>query len=99
MKLIKGLLAIAMISLIAVSCNETKKDVEKDNQEKVEIAKQEVNAAAKTVEADAEKAIDSTKTEAEEAIDSTKAMAEGMSKKCEGKCSKDGKSCDGSCKA
>ena len=31
MKLIKGLLAIAIVSLIAVSCNETKKGLEKNN--------------------------------------------------------------------
>ena len=58
MKLIKGLLAIAMISLIAVSCNETKKGVDKDTQENVEVTKNDMNEADKAVEANAEKVID-----------------------------------------
>ena len=64
MKLIKGVLAIAIISLIAVSCNETKKDTEQDSIDAVEANQEAVSDAVdtagkeiKSVEADADKAI------------------------------------------
>ncbi len=46
MKLIKGLLAIALISVIAVSCNETKKE----EQKAVEAPQEKVEAPAKAPE-------------------------------------------------
>ena len=95
MKLFKGLLVIAIISLFAVSCNETKKDLEKGTQENVEIVKHAANDAVE----EADKTANEVATDVEKVIDSAKTMAEGKAKKCESKCSKDGKTCDGSCKA
>jgi len=95
MKLIKGLLVIAVLSLIIVSCNETKKDIQKDSQENVELVKDAENST----EEEAGKTAEVVEVDAGKVLDSTKAMADGETKKCEGKCSEDGKSCDGSCKA
>ena len=95
MKLIKGLLAIAIFSLFAVSCNETKKGLEKDAQENVEVVKHAANDAIEEADITAE----AVESDAEKVIDSAKTMAEGKTKKCEAKCTNDGKSCDGSCKA
>jgi len=83
MKLIKGFIAIAIISVIAVSCNETKKGAEKDLKDAVE-----------KVENSVEKVSDATVG----AIDSAKEIAEVAMAKCDGNCAKDGKSCDESCK-
>ena len=83
MKLLKGLLAIAIISIIAVSCDDTKKGAEKDLKQAVE-----------KVENTTDKVVDATN----EVVESGKEMADMAMAKCEGNCSKDGKSCDGSCK-
>ena len=99
MKLIKGFLAIAIISLVAISCKETKKEVSDESVDVIEVTDEVVTESMDANASDAESVIDSTSTELEKEADSTKTMAEGMAKKCEGKCSKDGKSCDGSCKA
>ena len=62
MKLIKGLLAIALVSLIAVSCKEAK--------EKADEATDQMEEVATEVEETAEEVIDSVKAKAEEVIDS-----------------------------
>ena len=96
MKLIKGLLVIALLSVIVVSCNETKKGVQKDSQENVEVVMDAVN---ETEDAGRTAEVIEIEVDAEKVIDSSNSMTESTSKKCEGKCSKEGKSCDGSCKA
>ncbi len=68
MKLIKGLLAIAIVSLIAVSCNETKKGVQKD-----------VESAADAVEETVDQAVEATAEAAEEAVEAVKAEFAGFS--------------------
>ena len=83
MKLIKGILAFAIISVIAVSCNDTKKGAEKDLKQAVE-----------KVEKSADKVVDAS----QEVVESGKEMASMAMAKCDGNCAKDGKSCDDSCK-
>lgn len=58
MKLLKSLLAIAIVSLIAVSCNETKKGAEKDLKEAVEATKEVADDAVEAAESAAETAGD-----------------------------------------
>ena len=51
MKLLKGLLAIALISLITVSCNETKKEAEKEDlKENIEATEEAVGDAVEATE-------------------------------------------------
>lgn len=50
MKLLKGLLVIALISIITVSCNETKKGVDKDLKEAVETTEEAVGDAVEATE-------------------------------------------------
>lgn len=94
MKLMKGFLVIALLSLIVVSCNETKKGIQKDSQENVEVVKDVVSGTE-----DAGRTAEVVEADVEKVIDSSSSMTESTTKKCEGKCSKEGKSCDGSCKA
>ncbi|NOQ91317.1 MAG: hypothetical protein GQ552_01215 [Flavobacteriaceae bacterium] len=61
MKFLKGLLVIALISIITVSCNETKKGVEKDLKEAVE--------ATEEVASDAVEATEEVVSDAVEAIE------------------------------
>ncbi len=82
MKLIKGLLAIAIFSVIAVSCNDAKKGEESNKKEAVETVKKSTDNTVVTGKAS----------------DSEMEMASSTMAKCEGNCAKDGKSCDGSCK-
>lgn len=63
MKLFKGLIVIAIVSLIAISCNDTKKGAEKDLEEAVE-----------TVEDATDEAVDATK-EADAAKEVTKPVS------------------------
>ena len=100
MKLIKGILVIAVMSALTFSCDQAKKESATDAIETAAEATEEAAVeAVEAVEETAEQVIDSVSAQAEKVIDSAQAMAEGVAKKCEGKCSKDGKSCDGSCKA
>ena len=101
MKLIKSLLVIAIVSMVAISCGETKKEApaEGDAVEAVEEGTEAVEAAADEATEAAEEVMDSVEVDAEKAVDSAKTMADAVEAKCEGKCSEDGKSCDGSCKA
>ena len=77
MKLLKSLLAIAIVSLIAVSCNETKKGAEKDLKEAVEATKEvaddAVEATKDAAESVAETAGDVEETAKEVADDVTEA--------------------------
>jgi len=50
MKLLKGLLVITLISLITVSCNNTKKEVEKDLKETVEATEEAVGDVVEATE-------------------------------------------------
>ncbi len=67
MKLLKSLLAIAIVSLIAVSCNDTKKGAKKDLDNAVEATKDA-----------ADKAVDATKEAAESVEAAAKDVAEGV---------------------
>lgn len=92
MKLVKGFLAIALISIIAVSCTEAKKGAEKDIKDAVEsvsdAADKAVNATKDAADATKEAAedaveatsevIDSLKSDAKKVVDSVKATAEKM---------------------
>ena len=83
MKLIKGLLAFAIVSLIAVSCDETKKGAEQDVKDAVESVQDAAGDATKEAADKAvDEAIDSVKAGAEKVIDSAKAMADNAVKKC-----------------
>lgn len=50
MKLLKGFLAIALISMIVVSCSETKKGAEKDLKEAIEQVEQSTEEVKEAVE-------------------------------------------------
>jgi gas vesicle protein len=67
MKFIKGLLAIAIISLIEVSCNDTKKGAKKDLDHAVEATKDAANDA-----------VDATKDAAESVKETAKDVAESV---------------------
>ena len=58
MKLLRGLLIIAIVSLIAVSCNETKKGAKKDLNEAVEATKNAADDAVESVEETAKDVVD-----------------------------------------
>lgn len=76
MKLLKGILTVAIVAMIAVSCNETKKGVEKDASEAIEVVEDATNDAVdatkeavdETVEAVGE-VVDSVKTEVKEVVE------------------------------
>jgi len=74
MKLIKGLLAIALVSAIAVSCKEAK-DKAGDAMDNVEQAGEAVQDAAGDAAEAAGNAVDSVKAAAGEVVDSVKAKA------------------------
>lgn len=67
MKLIKGLFAIAIVSLIAVSCNDTKKGAEKDLKEAVEATEEVTKEAVESVEETSKEVVESV----EETIETT----------------------------
>lgn len=69
MKQIKFLIAIALVSVIAISCKETKKEEVKDAVEKVEDAAKEVKTEVKE---EVEVVVDSLKTKVEEGTEDVK---------------------------
>ena len=74
MKLLKGLLIIATVSLIAVSCNETKKGAKKDLNEAVEATK---DAADDAVDATKD-AVESVEETAKDVVDAVEETAEDV---------------------
>ena len=60
MKLIKGFLAIAIISLVAISCKETKKEVSDESVDAIEVTDEVVTESMDANASDAESVIDST---------------------------------------
>ncbi len=70
MKLLKSLLAIAIVSLIAVSCNDTKKGAEKDLEEAVEATKEVADEAVKATK-DAAESVAETAGEVADAVEET----------------------------
>ena len=87
MKLIKGLLVIAVMSVLTLSCDQAKKETATDA---VETAVEASSDAADATAESAEQAIDSVSADAEKALDSTKVMDDSTMIKCEGTCAKDG---------
>ena len=78
MKLFKGLLAIAIISLIAVSCNDTKKGAKKDLDHAVEATKDAANDAVEATKDVANDAVEATKDAAESIGEAANDVAEGV---------------------
>ncbi len=78
MKLLKSLLAIAIISLIAVSCNETKKGAEKDLKEAVEVTKEVADDAVEAAKDATESVVESVEETATEVVDDVVEAAESV---------------------
>ena len=70
MKLFKGLLAIALVSLIAVSCKETKKGAAED-----------IDNAVETVDEAASDAVEATKDAASDAVDAAGEVVDSVKAK------------------
>ena len=99
MKLIKGILAIAIISVIAVSCNETKKGAEKDLKQAVEKVEKSTD---KVVESGKEIAIAMSECDGN-CVKDGKSCDGSCKKEMAHTCAKDAAcmksgTCDGSCK-
>ncbi len=74
MKLLKSLLAIAIVSLIAVSCNETKKGAEKDLKEAVEATEDAAESVAETAEDVAESVEETAKEVADDVTEAAESV-------------------------
>ncbi len=68
MKLLKGLLVIALISIITVSCNETKKGAEKDLKEAVEATEEAIGDAVEATEEAVGDAVEATEEAVEDVV-------------------------------
>ena len=78
MKLLKSLLAIAIVSLIAVSCNDTKKGAEKDLKEAVEATKEVANDAVEATKDAAESVAESAGDVADSVEETAKEVADDV---------------------
>ena len=102
MKLFKGLLAIAIVSLVAISCNETKKEAQNNTQETVETSADKTNEVGKVL---AETSVSNTKKNCAKECSKDSKTGDGNCKSKSAKeCSKDNEcmksgACDGSCHA
>jgi len=74
MKLLKSLLAIAIVSLIAISCNETKKGAEKDLKEAVEATEDAAESVAETAEDVAESVEETAKEVADDVTEAAESV-------------------------
>ncbi len=76
MKLLKGILTLAIVGLIAVSCKETAKGAQEDAANAVEAVTEAKDEAVEAVEEAADKTVDAVNEVADEAaavVDSVKA--------------------------
>ena len=83
MKLLKSLLAIAIVSLIAVSCNDTKKGAEKDLKEAVEATKEVADEAVEATKEAAESVAETAEDVAESVEETAKEVADDVAEAAE----------------
>ena len=83
MKLLKSLLAIAIVSLIAVSCNDTKKGAEKDLKEAVEATKEAADDAVEATKEAAESVAETANDVAESVEETAKEVADDVTEAAE----------------
>lgn len=83
MKLLKSLLAIAIVSLIAVSCNGTKKGAEKNIKEAVEVTKEVADDTVEATKEEVEPAAETAGDVAESVEETAKEVADDVTEATE----------------